>query len=415
MRRTMVVLFTILLAVISLASPLVSSAASQCFTVPGISNCIEGRFSDYWQQNGGLPVFGYPITASANEPNRDTGKSYQTQWFERNRYELHTENAAPYDVLLGRLGAEALTKAGRDWQTFPKAQPNATHYFGQTGHAIAHGPFWQYWSTHGLLDPKLDAFARSLALFGLPLSEPTIETNSSGDRVLTQWFERARFEDHGATGVLLGLLGNEVRGDAPPAPQPNPRPAADVKVVSSTTYVSQSIKSRYIVGEVRNDTGSNAKYVEIVASLYDASNKLVGTDNTFAQLDILKPGQKSPFRVIVSDPPAIYDHYTLTVQWRTTDEKPLEGLTVLSSGDRPTSYDANTRYIFGEVRNDSGGPVKYFEIIITMYRENGDVVSTGYTFTKIDQLAPGQTSPFETTVEVNGATNYQIVVQARRP
>jgi hypothetical protein len=28
--------------------------------------------------------------------------------------------------------------------------------------------------------------------------------------VLTQWFERARFEDHGAKGVLLGLLGNEV-------------------------------------------------------------------------------------------------------------------------------------------------------------------------------------------------------------
>src|SRR3712207_8635843 len=49
-------------------------------------------------------VFGYPLTAAATEVNRDTGQPYLTQWFERNRFELHTENQAPYDVLLGRLG-----------------------------------------------------------------------------------------------------------------------------------------------------------------------------------------------------------------------------------------------------------------------------------------------------------------------
>ena len=57
------------------------------------------------------------------------------------------------------------------------------------------------------------ARAESLALFGLPLSEPAMETNGAGDTVLTQWFERARFEDHGAKGVLLGLLGNEITVD----------------------------------------------------------------------------------------------------------------------------------------------------------------------------------------------------------
>src|SRR3712207_8714721 len=36
----------------------------------------------------------------------------------------------------------------------------------------------------------------ALALFGLPLTAPRVETNSSGDSVLTQWFERARFEYH---------------------------------------------------------------------------------------------------------------------------------------------------------------------------------------------------------------------------
>ncbi len=38
--------------------------SSCCFNVPGITNCIEGRFRAYWEQNGGLAVFGYPITAA---------------------------------------------------------------------------------------------------------------------------------------------------------------------------------------------------------------------------------------------------------------------------------------------------------------------------------------------------------------
>jgi hypothetical protein len=42
-----------------------------------------------------------------------------------------------------------------------------------------------------------------------------METNSSGDTVETQWFERARFECHPNNPpefrVVLGLLGNEVR------------------------------------------------------------------------------------------------------------------------------------------------------------------------------------------------------------
>jgi hypothetical protein len=118
-----------------------------------------------------------------------------------------------------------LKQQGRDWFTFPKAAPSAPHYFAETGHAIAHGPFWQYWSTHGLQDLALNPFGRSLALFGMPLSEPAMETNSSGDTVLTQWFERARFEDHGANGVLLGLLGNETRTQPAPAPAPSPSPS----------------------------------------------------------------------------------------------------------------------------------------------------------------------------------------------
>jgi uncharacterized protein YkwD len=137
--------------------------------------------------------------------------------------ELHPQNAPPYDVLLGRLGADALAKAGRDWKRFAKAAPDTPNYFDQTGHAIA-PEFWGFWSGHGLeFDGQPGAsFDESLALFGLPLSEAAVEVNpTDGRSYLTQWFERARFELHPENAgtpyeVLLGLLTAEQGGAGTP-------------------------------------------------------------------------------------------------------------------------------------------------------------------------------------------------------
>ena len=159
---------------------------------------------------GGLPVFGYPIASAQQVDGR------VAQWLERARFELHAENSEAR-VLLGRLGVEVLERQGRDWRSFPKASPGAPHIFAQTGHAIAYAPFWRYWSSHGLeFDGRRGtSMAESLALFGYPISEVQMETNQNGDRVLTQWFERARFEYHprnpAASRVLLGRLGSELR------------------------------------------------------------------------------------------------------------------------------------------------------------------------------------------------------------
>ncbi|MFP4440136.1 MAG: ELWxxDGT repeat protein [Chloroflexaceae bacterium] len=218
----------ILLILVSLPTgPTVQAQADgeRCFP-EGTGYCITGRFREYWEQNGGLPVFGYPITPAREEFNRDTGQTYLTQWFERARFELHPENAPPYDVLLGRLGDDILTvQQNVDWQELPREagpQPGCL-WFDQTGHNVCdqgNGPgFKSYWESHGLLDPRLDSYGRSLALFGLPLTQPRMATNSSGDTVLTQWFERARFEWHPDQPddfkVLLGLLGNEYSPGAP--------------------------------------------------------------------------------------------------------------------------------------------------------------------------------------------------------
>lgn len=62
-----------------------------------------GPFTQYWEANGGLKIFGYPLTETFIE------NGIEVQYFERTRFEHHPgvwpEN---FDILQGRLGAEQL-------------------------------------------------------------------------------------------------------------------------------------------------------------------------------------------------------------------------------------------------------------------------------------------------------------------
>lgn len=164
---------------------------------PATGHTLRGAFLDYWNRYGGLAQFGNPLTEEFFEPVGPDNKLYQVQYFERNRFELHPENAGtPYEVLLGTLG--------RDFRTQdPPAPPiaNAT-YFKETGHNLS-GAFKQYWDTHG-----------GLFVHGYPITEAVMERSTNGKEYLVQWFERSRFELHPENkppyDMLLGLLGRQL-------------------------------------------------------------------------------------------------------------------------------------------------------------------------------------------------------------
>ncbi|NJP06935.1 MAG: S8 family serine peptidase [Chloroflexaceae bacterium] len=174
-----------------------AAVQNPAFTFAETGQTLEGRFYQFWQQHGGLPVFGYPLTPQHTRDHQANGQMMQQ--FERARFEYHPQNAAPYDVLLGHLGTEALQAQGVDWRTFSTVDhaPDGCLFFAETGHSLC-GAFQSYWQSHGLeFDGQPgSSFAESLALFGLPLSEPHQALAEDGSLLTVQWFERARFEYH---------------------------------------------------------------------------------------------------------------------------------------------------------------------------------------------------------------------------
>ncbi|HET8628513.1 MAG TPA: hypothetical protein VFL91_13915 [Thermomicrobiales bacterium] len=70
---------------------------------------VAPDFYAYWQANGGLAQFGYPLSEEFPQL-LDDGKTYAVQYFERARFERHPENAGtPYSILLGQFGRQVLT------------------------------------------------------------------------------------------------------------------------------------------------------------------------------------------------------------------------------------------------------------------------------------------------------------------
>jgi hypothetical protein len=75
---------------------------SQFFNETG--HTVGGGFLQFWKTQGGLTIFGYPLSEEFKD-----GNGLTIQWFERARFEHHPgSNPALWDVMLGRLGAEFL-------------------------------------------------------------------------------------------------------------------------------------------------------------------------------------------------------------------------------------------------------------------------------------------------------------------
>jgi hypothetical protein len=164
------------------AEPLDPSVAAY---FPQTGHNVKYGFRDYWTNNDGLRLLGYPLTEEFEE----NGAS--VQYFERARLEYRNGK-----IVWGLVGTE-LTK-GRYFKPvrfFPSEDTNI--YFGPTQHSLS-GPFLAFWRDTG-----------GVNTLGYPISESIKDDGSE-----YQWFERGRIEWHPwlpeGQQIVLGLVGREL-------------------------------------------------------------------------------------------------------------------------------------------------------------------------------------------------------------
>ncbi len=216
--RRLVVLI-VLAALVATALP-GARAQTEVRYFPETGHTLRGQFRAFWEANGALANFGFPITEEYSGPNGRT-----TQYFERARFELN-EVGGRAVVELGLLGIEVT-----EGRIFPKVPPIENtadqRYIPETQHIIQYG-FKEIWETRG-----------DVRIFGFPISEEIDEVLEDGEWHTVQYFERARFEywPNFPPGqrVLISNLGRRLApsdrvipvpppGSGQPAPQPQPQP-----------------------------------------------------------------------------------------------------------------------------------------------------------------------------------------------
>jgi hypothetical protein len=89
-------------------APVPPSSQPGTIHFPETGHNVGPPFSTFWLRNGGLAVFGYPLSEPFTETLED-GKAYTVQYFERARMERHpAQEGMPYNIQLGQFGRRAL-------------------------------------------------------------------------------------------------------------------------------------------------------------------------------------------------------------------------------------------------------------------------------------------------------------------
>jgi hypothetical protein len=196
---------------------------------------------------------------------------------------------------------------------------------------------------------------------------------------------------------------------------------------SSYTDVNEDDELNYhVVGEVKNNSPIDSmNNVKIIATFYDKSEKVIGTDFTYTNLDVLRPSEMSSFEIILNDAEISQkiDSYKLSVSGEKTESLPAA--LKLSVSDSHLD-DMGAFHIVGKVTNQGSEKATFVKVSGALYNSSNAIVAAVFVYTDPQELEPGQTAPFNiivdspianeiTSTSLNvGSKQYSSVLQNER-
>jgi hypothetical protein len=150
---------------------------------------------------------------------------------------------------------------------------------------------------------------------------------------------------------------------------------AQIEIVSHSSYIG-----RYgyytVVGEVQNVGDQNIDDAIVSGIFYNDKNEVLGNNSVRVPLFLIFPGRKSPFGFVLYDntlTPQV-DHYSLSVDFSSTDHSLPEKLAIISNS---SSVVDGHFIINGEIENRAERTASLTKVLATCYDENGTVVVMG--------------------------------------
>jgi hypothetical protein len=169
--------------------------------------------------------------------------------------------------------------------------------------------------------------------------------------------------------------------------------SADISIVDYSSY-KDSIGFLHVIGEVKNISQTPLGFVKITATFYDSSKTVVATDFGYTSISTVRPSEKAPFEVMVTDAGQIakIDTFKLTASANIAEAKPAS--LKLNVGDH--FIDSIGYYhLVGEVTNQGSTTANFVQVAAAFYDSSGKIVAAHSTFTQDTNISAGQTAPFD--------------------
>jgi hypothetical protein len=177
----------------------------------------------------------------------------------------------------------------------------------------------------------------------------------------------------------------------------------DFEVVDSYGYGYEGSSNNYYIvrGIVKNTGTTNTKNIFVRAQIFWTGGTKRGEASYQTDIEILRPGETSPFDVWVSYCcPELIDYYTLDVVGLETTEEPYESLRFIPETANVFVKESN-RWLYGEMQNVSSDYLDRLLVYVAWFDPTGRLTQVSAAFDPFSAyLGPGVKCPFADTVSI---------------
>ena len=168
----------------------------------------------------------------------------------------------------------------------------------------------------------------------------------------------------------------------------------------------------HIVGEIINDSDKPLNQVSISATLY-SGNDIVHQTSSEALTNLIMPGMKGMFDIMIFESVGQTDHYVLDLDYKITQPK-SQVIEITSSELTRGPLDNST--IQGTVVNNGDATANMVKITAALYDRHGNVIAVSQDRMEPDYLRASGESFFIVTIQdklqANKAVDYSVIAES---
>ncbi|GAB4411685.1 MAG: hypothetical protein Fur0044_05780 [Anaerolineae bacterium] len=197
----------------------------------------------------------------------------------------------------------------------------------------------------------------------------------------------------GGQAPLDNLLNQQpvVTATVAPAPTALPADAILLGLLSDNSYTDE-FNTLHVVGEVRNDSNLDVGQSDIAITFYDGAGAAIGTANGQTILEVIPPGEISPFLITLSRPEGM-DSYSVRAVARPVKPELTPQLAVIQV--KRFEDEAGFFHVKGVIENSGSLTAKRAKVVAVIYGRGGAVINVGFTYLNPPTLAPGERASYE--------------------